>query len=121
MPSILDAYVFIEMACDKDSECETSSYINLENLSDPEAEPPRNPSPPPNVESLLPDKIGTTTFSKRGVLSTLMHIASLVHERSISRQGNTSSNENSQRSGDGVRGGSELVAEARTPNQGITF
>ena len=103
---------FIEMAFDQDGK------NDVPYLQDADTQAPRNPSPPPDVESLLPDKIGATTFSKRGVLSTLMHIASLVHERSISRQSGESSNGSSQRSLEGSRRGTELVTEARTPNQG---
>ena len=64
---------------------ETPEYEGI-NGDQCQIEAPRNPSPPPDVANLLPDKIGNTTFSKRAVLSTLMHIASLVHERSLVSQ-----------------------------------
>ncbi|XP_075262047.1 uncharacterized protein LOC142353634 isoform X3 [Convolutriloba macropyga] len=68
---------------------QTPEYLAEESLlSQKQDEAPRNPSPPRDVSELselLPDKIGNTTFSKRAVLSTMMHIASLVHERSLAQ------------------------------------
>ena len=76
----------------------------------------RNPSPPPDVDSLLPDKIGNTTFSKRAVLATLMHVTSLVHERSITSQSNSQATALSSSRGNSVH---KLASADSTPKIGL--